>query len=108
MRQTILAVALLATVAMTGGLLAHEGHHHDALGTVATIDGAQMTLAVSEEEVLIFVLTDETSYLRGDKAVTRDHLAAGERAVVKYQKKDGANVVIEIRLAPNAEALKPE
>ncbi len=99
MRQTILAAALLGALATSGGALAHEGHHHDAMGTVEAVDAEQMTLTVSEEETLTFALTDETSYLRGDEAVSREDVAAGERAVVMYEKKDEINVAIEVKLS---------
>ena len=103
MRQTILAAALLGALATSGGVLAHEGHHHDAMGTVEAIDAEQMTLTVSEEETLTFVLTEETSYVRGDEAVSREEIVAGERAVVMYQKKDGVNTAIEVKLALESE-----
>jgi len=103
MRQTILAAALLGALATSGGVLAHEGHHHNAMGTVDAVDAEQMRLTVSEEETLTFVLTDETSYLRGDEAVLREEIVAGERAVVMYQKKDGVNTAIEVKLAPKSE-----
>ena len=103
MRQTILAVALLGALVTSGGVLAHEGHHHDAMGTVEAVDAEQMTLTVSEEETLTFALTDETSYLRGDEAVSREDVVAGERAVVMYVKKDDVNTAIEVKLAPKSE-----
>ena len=103
MRQTILAAALLGALATSGGVLAHEGHHHNAMGTVDAVDAEQMRLTVSEEETLTFVLTDETSYLRGDEAVLREEIVAGERAVVMYQKIDGVNTAIEVKLAPKSE-----
>ena len=103
MRQTILAAALLGALATSGGVLAHEGHHHDAMGTVEAVDAEQMTLTVSEEETLTFVLTDETSYLRGDEAVSREDIVAGERAVVMYRKKDDVNTATVVKLALKSE-----
>ena len=103
MKQMILAAALLGALATSGGVLAHEGHHHDAMGTVEAVDAEQMTLAVSEEETLTFALTDETSFLRGDEAVSREGVVAGERAVVMYEKKDNINVAIEVKLPPKTD-----
>ncbi len=48
MRQKILTAALLGALATSGGVLAHEGHHHDAMGTVEAVDAEQMTLVVGE------------------------------------------------------------
>ena len=54
-------------------------------------------------DLLTFALTGETSYLRGDEAVSREDVAAGERAVVMYVKKDDVNTAIEVKLAPKSE-----
>ena len=103
MRRTTLAVALLASLAMGRGGLAHEGHQHDAMGTVEAIDAEQIALAVSEEETLTFVLTEKTTFLRGDEAVPREEVVSGERAVVTYEEKDGIDIAVEVRLAPRPE-----
>ena len=103
MRQTILAAALLGALAMSGGVLAHEGHHDDAMGTVEAVDAEQMMLTVGEEDTLTFALTDETSYVRGDEAMSHEDVAAGERAVVRYVKKDDVNTAIEVKLGPKSE-----
>ena len=79
MRQTILAATLLGALATSGGVLAHEGHHHDAMGTVKAVNAEEMTLTVSEEETLTFALMDETSYVRGDEAVPREDVTVGEQ-----------------------------
>ena len=103
MRKTTLTVVLLAAFATGSGVLAHEGHRHDAMGTVEAIDAEQLALAVSEDETLTFALTEETSYVRADEAVPREDVVAGERAVVTYQKKDGVDVAVEVKLAARPE-----
>lgn len=103
MRQMMLTVALLGALATSGGVLAHEGHHHDALGTVEAIDSEHLTLTVSEEETLTFALTEETSYKRGDEAVSREDVVAGERAVVMYEKKEDVNRAVEVKLGAKSE-----
>lgn len=103
MKQTILAAALLAALALSAGVLAHEGHHHDAMGTVDAIDVERIALAVSEGETLTFVLTDATEFKRGNESVPREDVVAGERAVVMYEKKEGVDTAVEVRLAPRSE-----
>ena len=103
MRHKILWMALSAAVVLAATSSAHEGHHHDAMGTIESIDVSQLTLATAQDEVESFVLTEETSYTRGESGVTREDVSVGERAVVMYQKKDGANVAIEVKLPPKAE-----
>jgi len=103
MKPTIRVATLLATVAISSSLLAHEGHHHDAMGTVEAIGAEQISLAVNEEETLTFVLTEATEFKRGDESVPREDVLLGERAVVMYEKKDGVNAAVEVKLAPSPE-----
>ncbi len=103
MRHKILCTALLAALAPAATSFAHEGHHHDAMGTIESLEASQLTLATAQDEVEIFVLTEATSYTRGASGVTREDVSVGERAVVMYEKKDGANVAIEVKLPPKAE-----
>ncbi len=103
MKTRILSIVFLGALMLTATSFAHEGHHHQAMGTVEAIDDAQITIATAEDETEIFVITDETTYARGEEAVTREDVSVGERAVVMYEKKDGANVAIEVKLPPKAE-----
>jgi YHS domain-containing protein len=90
-----------ATIAFAVGAptLAHEGHHHNAMGTVRAVDAAQLQLETKDSKLEIFVLTDATTYKRGDAAAKREDVAVGARAVVMYESKDGKNVAIEVKLA---------
>ena len=103
MKRTILAAALLAALAISTGVLAHEGHHHDAMGTVGAINAERIALVVSEEETLTFALAEATEFKRGDESVSREDVVAGERAVVMYEKKEGVDTAVEVRLAPRSE-----
>lgn len=103
MRTRIPSIALLTALALAATSFAHEGHHHDAMGTIEAIDDSRLTLATAQDETETFLLTDETSYARGEEAVTREDVSVGERAVVMYEKKDGANEAIEVKLSPEAE-----
>jgi hypothetical protein len=79
--------------------LAHEGHHHNAMGTIRVVGEAQLDLETKEGKLETFQLADTTAYKRGDAAAKREDLKVGERAVVMYEKKDGKNVAIEVKVA---------
>jgi hypothetical protein len=104
MRLRRFAVALVAAQALLGVAFAHEGHHHDAMGTVAAIDQEKLTLTTVEDKTEVFVITDDTTYSRGAEAVAREDVALGERAVVVYEKKDNGNVALEVKLSSGAHA----
>lgn len=96
--RTLLTLALAGAALLAAApVSAHEGHHHTAMGTVKTVDGAKLDLETKAGE-LTFALTETTSYKRADAAATREDVAAGERAVVMYETKDGRNLAIEVKL----------
>lgn len=78
--------------------LAHEGHHHTALGTIRSIAATQLEIETKEGKIETFLLTDKTTYKHGDTAVSRDHLQVAARVAVMYEVKDGKNVAIEVKL----------
>jgi len=78
---------------------AHEGHHHNAMGTIRAIGAAQLDVETTEGKLETFRLVDTTAYKRGDAAAKREDLKVGERAVVMYEKKDGKNLAIEVKVA---------
>lgn len=96
LRWTLAAVAAFA---ISAPMLAHEGHHHNAMGTVRAVDSAQLQLEDKDGKLETFVLTDTTTYKRGDAAAKREDVQVGARAVVMYEAKDGKNVAIEVKLA---------
>jgi hypothetical protein len=88
----------LAALSFAATAKAHEGHQHDAMGTVKAVEAAELDLETTEGKLESFVLTAETTYERGDAAATHHDVAVGDRAVVTYEKKDGKSVALEVKL----------
>ncbi len=103
MSRRTLSIALLAAVALSTVVIAHEGHHHTAMGTIEAIDEEQISLAMEGDKTGSFKLTDETTFTRGDDEVAREEATTGERAAVVYETKDKVNVAIEVKLPPKAD-----
>jgi len=93
------ALAALLALAVGAPAVAHEGHHHNAMGTVRAIAATELQLETKESKLETFVLTDATTYKRGDAGAKREDVQVGARAVVMYETKDGKNVAIEVKLA---------
>lgn len=93
-----LSLALAAVLVAPAVLVAHEGHHHQAMGTVKMIHENHLMLTSREDKDLTFVLSEKTKYLRGETAVAREDVTVGERAVVMYETEDGADRALEVRL----------
>lgn len=91
----------LASIAIAGWLpvAAHEGHQHNALGTVRAITAAELRLETREGTLETFTLTTATTYRRGDSTASHQDVTVGARAVVSYETRDGRNVAIDVRLA---------
>lgn len=89
-----LAIGLVGAAALP----AHEGHHHQAMGTVKMIHENHLMLTITEEKEQTFVLDETTKFLRGKTATTKEDVATGERAVVMYETKDGADHALEVKL----------
>lgn len=92
-------LAAVVALAIGAPAVAHEGHHHNAMGTVRAVGAAELQLETMESKLETFVLTEATTYKRGDAAAQREDVAVGARAVVMYETKDGKNVAIEVKLA---------
>ena len=99
MLQRTLSTAFLTALLLTAVAVAHEGHHHTAMGTIEAVDDGQITLAM-DEKTETFRFTDETTFTRGEEEVARDDAALGERAVVMYETKDKIHLAIEVKLPP--------
>jgi len=96
--RRLLSIFAFAVFSLTATARAHEGHHHDAMGTVRAVDAVKLDLETQAGKLESFVLTDKTTYKRGDAAATHHDVAIGDRAVVMYEKKGEKNVVIEVKL----------
>jgi len=57
-----------------------------------------LMLTISEEKEQTFVLTEATKFVRGETETTKDDVSAGERAVVMYETKEGADHALEVKL----------
>ncbi|MGH7859942.1 MAG: hypothetical protein ACREQY_21660 [Candidatus Binatia bacterium] len=92
-------IAVLA-IALTGAAArAHEGHEHEAKGTVKAVETALLTLDTTDGKVLELAVDAQTKFLRGAEAVTAADVAVGERAVVKYHQMEGKLHAMEVKLA---------
>ena len=94
----VVAVALAGILGIAAAARAHEGHDHEAKGTVKAIEATKLTLDSTEGKVLLFTLSAQTKFLRGTAEVKREEVVVGERAIVKYQEKGEANNASEVRL----------
>jgi hypothetical protein len=91
-------------LAIAPSVLAHEGHLHRLMGTVAAVSGERLQVKATTGETSEIVVNDKTKILRGATAQKTSDIKPGERVVVMMtESKDQAGKALltakEIRLA---------
>ena len=102
----LVSIVSIATLALVATARAHEGHHHDAMGTVKAVDAMALQLETQEGKLMSFDLSGATTYKRGTAAATHHDIAVGDRAVVMYEKKGEKNAAVEVKLGVTKSASK--
>jgi hypothetical protein len=95
----VVCVALLVPAAVAG---AHEGHLHNALGTVSSINSPHVTLKTSDGKTLTVMLDKATTFTRGKEKVDASALQVGQRVSVDYMEESGMNMAHAVKLSTAA------
>ena len=90
----VLAAALLLPVAVG----AHEGHLHNVLGTVASVQGSQLEIKARDGKVVLVTLDAKTAITRGKAKLDAKALVVGERVSVDYREVKKVNTAAAIKL----------
>lgn len=96
MTTFILSAFLLLITALP--VLAHEGHQHKVMGTVAAIDDVQIKIKGKDGNQVSIQLQLDTEYKKGDQPATLADVKVGERVVVTYSEHEGHEIAHEVRL----------
>jgi hypothetical protein len=99
-------MAVTALLAVSGQLLAHEGHEHKIMGKVVTIDEKKIEVESTDGKKLAGVLSADTKYLRDKTPAARTDVKVGERVViVVVEDKDKVQNVKQVLLGAAASAI---
>ena len=96
----IVSAALSSLLLSTAPLLAHEGHEHKVMGTVAAIDAKAGRLEVKEAggKAVVLMADSKTKVLRGDAPAALKDVVVGSRVVVRFTDEHGMKMASEVRL----------
>ncbi len=106
MRKMAAAMAVMALVALTERVLAHEDHEHKIMGKVVSIDDKTIEVEAADGKKVTGALSAQTRYLRDKTAAARADVKVGERVViVVVEDKNMVQNVKQVLLgaAPSAE-----
>ena len=93
-----LAAAAVLTLALVAPVLAHEGHTHKVLGTVASVQANQIEVKGTDGKVLTILLDAKTAITRGKDKLDAAALKVGERVSVDYTQAKNTNTAKAIKL----------
>jgi hypothetical protein len=104
-------IALFAVFAAPVASLAHDGHAHKVMGTVAAISATQLEVKTTDGKKEIVSLSAKTVYRQGKAKSTLKALKVGDRVVVEGTQGSGAKTitatVVQMAEAPVATAAAP-
>ena len=95
----IVALAVTAALALPVVALAHEGHVHKALGTVASINGEHVEIKTTDGKNLTVMLDKKTTVTRGKEKLDATALKVGERISVDYMEQNKMMMAQAIKLS---------
>jgi hypothetical protein len=98
------AMVLAAALIIPATALAHGGHLHKALGTIARIDGVHVDVKTTDGKTLTLTLDKKTTVTRGKDKLDPTALKAGERISVDYMEENKSMMARAIKLSTAAAA----
>ena len=105
MRHIHLAIVGLI-VALVAPAMAHEGHVHKVLGTVASVQANHVEVKSTDGKVVAIVLDAKTAITRGKDKLDATALKVGERVSVDYTQAKTVNTAKTIKLGTTAPPAK--
>ena len=98
MKTRIASLSFVACLALPAGLLAHEGHTHKAMGTVAKVEKERLEVKATDGKTVSFALSDKTRVERGGAESKASALKVGDRVVVEYEEAGSTRAATKIRV----------
>lgn len=105
MRKAVVAVPFAAAMVFAATLIAHEGHAHKVMGTVAVVDQTHLEIDAKDGEKVSVLLTPQTKYLKGKAAASVGDIKVGQRVVVTMVEEAGKKKATEVLLGTGGTAL---
>ena len=100
MKGVLLAafVVLALTFGSEARVVAHEGHAHNALGTIVSVQGTRLEIKTTDGKAMTLTLPRTTPITRGKEKLAISALKVGERVSVDYREENKAFVAAAIKL----------
>ena len=86
MRRAAVILSFLATLALPGRLLAHEGEEHKVMGTVVQVHADKVShveVKTTDGKTVVLTCDEQTKFLKGKAAASLKDIQVGARIVAK-------------------------
>lgn len=91
-------MVLVPMLVLSAPVLAHEGHTHTVMGTIAAHHDNQLDVKTTDGKIVSITLNDRTSVVRGTGKLALKDLAVGQRVVVNVGDGKTPLVAREVKL----------
>ena len=109
MKKWIIGVALLAAAIIAPRMaLAHEGHDHTVMGTIASIDGMNLMVKTGDGKQTMVMMDAKTKITQGKAKLDVKTLKVGDRVVASGPEQQSMIMAetVKVGVAPAATAAK--
>ena len=108
MTKRMIGVLMLAVALVVPAIAAaHEGHAHKVMGTVASIDGNQLTVTTVDGQTAVVKLDAKTKITQGKNKVDAKAVRVGDRVVAEGPKPADILSATTLKLGVATAAAKP-
>jgi hypothetical protein len=104
MRKWIVAVAVGAALLAPRFVLAHDGHDHTVMGTIASIDGTNLMVKTADGKQTMVMMDAKTKITQGTTKVDVKALKVGDRVVATGAEQQGMISATSVKIGAAAPA----
>jgi hypothetical protein len=83
MKMLMVAFVTAYTLLSPFTALAHEGHAHNVMGTVSSVEGGHLMLKTTDGKSVMVMLDAKTKVTRGNEKLAVSQLKVGDRIVAE-------------------------
>ena len=98
MRTVLIAVALAIAVFVPAAARAHQGHAHNVMGTVSSVEGGHVMVATAEGKTVMVMMDSKTTITSGKTKVDASAVKAGIRVVAEGPEDKGMIMATRVRI----------
>lgn len=102
--RTIGLMLLVLILTVPAVARAHEGHAHEAMGTISSIDGKNLMVTTTDGKTVMVMLDAKTKITQGKNKVELSALKVGDRVVAEGLEERGMIMAATVKVGEGVAA----